>query len=153
MDTLKRFLNNRNAYSWIALLFLVLGEYFSLRGIREDWYIWGPWTQGVIVLATVLLFVGRCFQHKFSPRSVILTKLLANAIAPQRLGTVYLFLFVIHIGWLTNGAMSLFMPDQNLYDVLASISVCVMGIGILVIFFPNVSVDMIGSPKKVFVLN
>jgi len=151
MDTLKRFLNNRNAYSWIALLFLVLGEYFSLRGIREDWYIWGPWTQGVIVLATVLLFVGRCFQHKFSPRSVILTKLLANAIAPQRLGTVYLFLFVIHIGWLTNGAMSLFMPDQNLYDVLASISVCVMGIGILVIFFPNGSVDVIDSPKKVFV--
>ena len=151
MDTLKRILKNRNAYSWIALLFLVLGEYFSLRGIREDWYIWGTWTQGIIVLATVLILIGRCFNHKFSIRSVILTKLLANAIAPQRLGTVYLLFFVIHIGWLTNGAMSLFMPDQNLYDVLTSIFVCLMGMGILVIFFPNGNVDMIDAPQKVFV--
>ena len=151
MDTLRRILKNRNAYSWIALLFLVLGEYFALRGIREDWYIWGPWTQGIIVLALVLILIGHCFKHKFTLRSVILTKLLANAIAPQRLGTIYLFFFVIHIGWLTNGAMNLFMPDQNLYDVLTSIFVCVIGMGGLIIFFPNGSIDMIDSPQKVFV--
>ena len=151
MNALKRTLKNRNVYSWIALLFLILGECFSLRGIRGDWYIWGPWTQGVIVLAAVLIYIGRCFEHKFSLRSVILTKLLANAIAPQRLGTIYLLFFVIHIGWLTNGMMSLFMPDQNLYDVLTAIFVCVMGMWILVIFFPNGSVDMIDSPHRVFV--
>lgn len=150
MDTLRRILKNRNAYSWIALLFLVLGEYFALRGIREDWFIWGPWTQCIIVLAVVLIYIGHCFKHKFSLRSVILTKLLANAIAPQRLGTIYLLFFVIHIGWLTNGAMSLFMPDQNLYDVLTSVSVCVMGMVLLIIFFPNGSIDMIDSPQKVF---
>lgn len=151
MFTLKRILKNRNTYSWIALLFLVLGEYFALRGIREDWYIWGPWAQGVIVFATVLILIGHCFKHKFSLRSVILTKLLANAIAPQRLGTIYLLFFVIHIGWLTNGMMSLFMPDQNLYDVLTSVFVCVMGMVLLIIFFPNGSIDMIESPQKVFV--
>jgi len=151
MNTLRRTLKNRNSYSWIALLFLILGEYFALRGIREDWYVWGPWTQGIIVLAVVLILIGHCFKHKFSPRSVILTKLLANAIAPQRLGTLYLLFFVIHIGWLTNGMMSLFMPDQNLYDVLTSVSVCVMGMVLLIIFFPNGSIDMIESPQKVFV--
>jgi hypothetical protein len=47
--------------------------------------------------------------------------------------------------------MSLFMPDQNLYDVLTSIFVCLMGMGILVIFFPNGNVDVIDAPQKVFV--
>mgnify|MGYP002525304752 CR=1 FL=1 len=151
MNTLKRILKNRNTYSWIALLLLVLGEYFALRGIREDWFIWGPWIQCIIVLAVALIFIGHYFKHIFSLRSVILTKLLANAIAPQRLGTIYLFFFVIHIGWLTNGVMSLFMPKENLYDVLTSITVCAMGMVLLIIFFPNGSIDMINSPQKVFV--
>lgn len=151
MDTLRRILNSRNAYSWIALLFLILGEYFALRGIRGNWFIWGPGLQCIIVLSVVLILIGHYFKHKFTLRSVILTKLLANAIAPQRLGTIYLLLFVIHVGWLTNGAMSLFMPDQNLYDVLTSITVCVMGTFLLLIFFPNGSIDMTDSPQKVFV--
>lgn len=151
MNSLKRLLNNRNAYSWTALLFLILGEYFALRGIRGDWCIWWPRVLYIILLAFVLILIGHCFKHKFTLRSVILTKLLANAIAPQRLGTIYLLLFVIHIGWLTNGAMSLFMPDENLCDVLKSIYVCLAGMGLLIIFFPNGNKDMIDSPQKVFV--
>lgn len=151
MNTLKKFLKNRNAYSWIALLLLVLGEYFAFRGIRGNWCVWGPCTQVIIVLAVVLIIIGHCFKHKFSLKSVILTKLLANAIAPQRLGTIYLLFFVIHIGWLTNGMMSLFMPDQNQNYVLTSIFVCLIGMGLLVIFFPNGSINMVDFPQKVFV--
>ena len=151
MNTLKRLLDNRNAYSWIALLFLVLGEYFALRGIRGNWCIWSPWILYTFLLAVVLILIGHCFKHEFTLRSVILTKLLANAIAPQRLGTIYLLLFVIHIGWLTNGVVSLFMPYPELYDVLRSVSVCLGGMGLLIIFFPNGNIDMIDSPLKVFV--
>ena len=144
-------IKERNTYSWAALTLLIVGEFFALRGIRESWCIWGPWIIGIIAFIIILWGIGQSVHYGFNIRSVILTKLLANAIAPQRLGTIYLLLFVIHIGWLTNAVMSLYMPDQDLWDVFKAICVCVSGMIVLICFFPNGSRDMDDYPQKVFV--
>lgn len=122
----------RDSYSWCALVLLVLGELFAFGGIHLGGHVW--W---LCTLCSIVLIVALCFTGNFNIRSVILTKLLANAIAPHKLGTIYLFLFVVHIGWLTNAAMSLFMPSDNLPDLTVSVVVCLVGLMVLIIFFPN----------------
>jgi len=144
-------MNYRDYYSWIALVLLILGEYFALRGIRGNWSCWEPWAITTIVCVFVLWIVGQCLNYSFNFRSVILTKLLANAIVPQRLGTIYLLLFVIHIGWLTNTMMSLYMPDQNLWDVIKATCVCVFGLVTLICFFPDGRKQKSKIPQKVFI--
>ncbi|MBO5580039.1 MAG: hypothetical protein J5952_06425 [Prevotella sp.] len=141
---------NRNTISWIALGVVFVGEFFAFMGIHDNWCVWGPWTLISVGLVIALWCFGRLLKHKFSIRSVILTKLLANAIAPQRLGTLYLLYFVVHIGWLTNAAMSLFMPN-DLKHVLVSCFVCLVGMLVLIIFFPNGNREKVKNATKVFV--
>lgn len=148
---MKKIISDRNTFSWIALVLLVLGEAFAFGGIQDSWCVWGPWTLVSIILILALWVWSILGDFNFNIRSVILTKLLANAIAPQRLGTIYLLLFVIHVGWLTNAIMSLFMPTDNLIDVLIAIGVCVVGMLVLICFFPNGSINMDNFPQRVFV--
>lgn len=146
-------LQKRNTYSFLALLLVLVGEVLSLIAIRHkyDWQTWGPWVGLVFGLIFLLWLLGWCLHVRFGFKSIIVTKLLANAISPQRLGVVYLLFFVIHIGWLTNAAMSLFMPNDPLCHVGTNILVCVVGILLLIWFFPNGRQKKIGNPTKVFV--
>lgn len=140
---LKRCLSNlfsdRNKFSSIAWVLLLLGEISAFFWIRGDLFIWGGWSFGTIAFGLLILIlwgIGQLCHHKFKVRSVILTRLLANAIAPQKIGTIYLVLFVIHIGWLTNAVMCLF-TDDCFPKVFATIGVCIVGTIILIAFFPN----------------
>ena len=148
---LRQLLKNRNAYSWGALIAVFFGELFAFLGIQLSWCVWGFWTFASILFIFALWITGACMHHKLNIRSVILTKLLANAIAPRMLGTIYLLFFVIHIGWLTNAAMSLFMPTDNLVDLLIAVGICVVGIIILICFFPDGRLQKVNNPRKVFV--
>lgn len=144
-------MEERDIFSWIALVLLIVGEAFAFCYIHYDRHVWGLLALLMLMYLIELWIIGRKHHHKFGIRSVLMTKLLANAIVPRALGTLYLFLFVIHVGWLTNGAMNLFMPSDNLGDLFTATGVCMAGMLALVIFFPNGSVDVIDSPKKVFV--
>ena len=148
--TFRKLLDNRNIYSWTALVLLVLFEGFAFGGIHCGWCIWGPWTLLSSLLVVIVGIVGRVLNHKFNLRSVILTKLLANAIAPQRLGTIYLLLFVVHIGWLTNAAMLLFMPG-DITNVRNAVLICIAGLITLICFFPNGRKLKDSNPQKVFI--
>lgn len=149
--TVKQLLDNRNTYSWAALFILLLCETFAFCGIHCSWCIWGPWTLLASLLVIAIGIVGNILKHTFNLRSVILTKLLANTISPQPLGTIYLLLFVIHIGWLTNAVMNLFMPD-DIVDVAISVGICIFGLIILICFFPDGKVEKNkGNKFKVFV--
>ena len=92
------YLTNRNSFSSVAWILLIIGELFALLCIRGNAYLWGEWTVYGILTVGVLIFalwvIGQKFNHEFKIRSVILTRLLANTIAPQRIGTIYLLLFV-----------------------------------------------------------
>ena len=146
-------LKKRNTYSFFVLLLVLVGEALSLKAIRSnyDWITWGPWVGLILGLILLLWLVGWCLHVRFGFRSIIVTKLLANAISPQWLGVIYLLFFVIHIGWLTNAAMSLFMPNDPFCRVATNILVCVVGLVLLIWFFPNGRKKIIGNPTKVFV--
>ena len=149
---LEGLLPNRDRYSWLILLLLVFGEAFVLWGLRsKEWLYSGPGVFVAIAIGFILAYMGRKANHSFSIKSVILTKLLANAISPQRLGTIYLLLFVIHIGWLTNAAMSLFTPTQDLCDVVIAMGTCIAGMIALIFFFPIGTVQKNKGLSKVFV--
>lgn len=144
-------MKERDYFSLIALVLVVIGEVFALCGIRNSWCTWGLWTLLTCILLFVLWVIGQKRNHQFNLRSIILTKLLANAIVPRTLGSVYLLLFVIHIGWLTNTAMSLFMPSEKVSDVLIAAGVCLIGMLVLIMFFPNGGQQKDKCPTKVFI--
>ena len=148
--TVKQLLDNRNTYSWAALFILLLCETFAFCGIHCSWCIWGPWTFLAVLLVIAIGIVGNILKHTFNMRSVILTKLLANAISPQLLGTIYLLLFVVHIGWLTNAVTSLFMPDETA-SVVISVGICIFGLIVLICFFPDGRKQKCEKPQKVFI--
>lgn len=149
---LESLLSNRDRYSWLILVLLVFGEAFVLWGLRSrEWLCSGPGVFVAIGIGLFLAYMGRKANHSFSFKSVILTKLLANAISPRRLGTIYLLLFVIHIGWLTNAAMSLFTPTQDLCDVLIAMGTCIAGMMALIFFFPIGTIQKNKGRSKVFV--
>lgn len=130
-------LNNQNTYSFVALLLIIIGEAFALFGIQGYLPDWDIYFVSVAVLILILWIIGFVHGRRYEIRSVILTKLLANAIAPRWLGVIYLFIFVIHIGWLTNATMSLFMPSSNFRDAVLSTGICIAGMVVTIMFFPN----------------
>ena len=133
---------------------VIIAEILALLGIRGYTYIWGGWTiAGIIVISLLIFYLwkkGKSLGNDFKIKSVILTRLLANAIAPSTLGTSYLLLFVIHIGWLTNAAMSLYI-DQNLVKVLLTICVCTLGMLTIIAFFPEGKPNKDGADLAVFI--
>jgi hypothetical protein len=144
-------MKERDVFSWIALVLVVVGEAFAFFSIHGDWHVWGLLALLMFLFLIELWIIGRKYHHKFGIRSVLMTKLLANAIVPRALGTLYLFLFVIHIGWLTNAVMSLFMPSDNFSDVLIATGICLAGLSALVVFFPNSGQKKDDYPIKIFI--
>lgn len=145
-------LPNRDAYSWFVIILIVIGEGLALWGLRsEEWLFFGPGVFISIAIGVFLVHLGRKANHIFGIRSVILTKLLANAISPRPLGTIYLLFFVIHVGWLTNAAMLLFTPTANFCDVMIAAGTCVLGMAALICFFPVGSSQKAAGSSKVFV--
>lgn len=143
-------MKERDRYSWVALVLVITGEVLAFCGIRYGGYGW--WLLSVIVgvLLAVLWIVGRRHKYKFSLSSVILTKLLANAIAPSTLGTIYLLFFVTHLGWLADASIGLFMPSNELADVLPAVGVSLTGMLALIISFPNGEQKKNKHPSKIF---
>lgn len=149
---LNELLPSRDIYSKIILFLVVLGELFALTGLRtENWNVWLPWTLLAVFVAYVIWLLSRFAQHRFNMKSLILTKLLANAITPRPLGIWYLLFFVVHIGWLTNAMMSLFTPTDGLSDVVIAIAVCIAGMIAIICFFPEGNIQKNPYPIKVFV--
>jgi hypothetical protein len=80
--------------------------------------------------------------------AVIMSKLLSNAIAPRKLGIAYLFAFVVHIGWITNSTFDILKDECHSCLPLV---VAVVGILILVYFFPDAKSKQGSNPQKVFI--
>lgn len=144
-------LKTRNNYSVLALFFIFIGEVIAFLGIQDYIDNWQRWLYVILTLLIFLWVIGLMSGKNFGVRSVIMTKLLANAIAPRRLGVLYLFFFVVHIGWLTNAAMSLFMPSYDLPELTTNVLICLMGMFFLVCFFPNGGIQKVDNPRQVFI--
>lgn len=130
-------MNERDFYSLGALVLTLIGESFALIGIQGYFDKWLYYTLSALALVGILWIWALCRGVRFGIRSVILTKLLANAITPRWLGVLYLFFFVVHIGWLTNSAMSLFVPSYSFDDIVNATFICIGGTFVLILFFPD----------------
>ena len=148
---IKKVLLSSRTVSCIVLVLLLIGEFFAFQWTQSLWFGCMPWVLGGIGIVFVLLILAKWIREHFIIRSVILTKLLSNAIVPTTLGTFYLLIFVIHIGWLTNVAMSMFMPAEKLNDLLFNVGICIVGLIVLTIFFPYAQDQKVEKPVKVFV--
>ena len=146
-------LSQRESFCWLALTLVLIAEVLSVVYQQEAC---PALLVAVCIIAFFLLvFWGlavKVFGHKFGIRFTIVSKLLANAIAPTPLGTLYLLAFVIHIGWLTNAVLGLFTEQgTDFYQVAFASLVCVAGLFFLIIFFPSGKEEKSGHPQKVFI--
>lgn len=148
----KKLFHRRDTYSSLALLLVLIAEAYIICRLKEfslDFTI--PIVLvGIIVLLAV---IGRLYaHHEFWPQSTIFTKLMANAIAPTRLGAFYLLFFIIHLGWITDGSFNLFKSDNyDTDDVLISLCTGCIGLFILICFFPEGKVDKSKAKRVVLV--
>lgn len=155
-----RKLNAYNQFSCKALSYMLLAELCAVLSMRL-WVLLKYYSLvfaaiGIILFFLIIHLYFECksqANYKFEFRSLIVSKLLANAIVPSWLGALYLFLFVIHIGWLTDGSLNLFLPNAygTTWEIIASLAVCGTGMAILILFFPLVHENNNGDVTKVFV--
>ena len=127
---------NRHVYSWIAIILIIIGDCLALFGIRGDLIKWIPWICVTLVGLAVLWILGWLNNIKFGLKSMVLSKLLSNAIGPRWLSLAYLSLFVIHLGWLGNALMNLF-SSNSLLEAMYSLVICVVVMFVLILFFPD----------------
>ena len=128
--------STKGRYSWCAIIFLLLIEvgiiYFLQNALLLDALL-------AFVFAIVMLVFIRMLSHQtLKPRSAIVSKLLANAISPTAIGTTYLLVFVLHIGWFSNAIHGLYTTNGEAFcDVIHSIVVSGLGLLALIVFFPD----------------
>lgn len=151
MQLLKR----KRAYSLLALFLIIAAETLFIIGSSDYNFGLFPYSFGIFA-AIVLLWLLRWYIFRGNPfqvRSKILTRLMANAISPSWMGAIYLLLFIIHIGWLTNETLNLFFISSfDVNDTIATLIVSIVGIISLIEFFPEGKVEKDkGEKAKVFV--
>ena len=132
-------------YSWIVLVFTVAFETTTIIGIRsQNNDLWIKSLSLLLLLSFIVILTAYlCNNILFLPNKKIFTKLMSNAIAPNWLGAFYLLLFVVHIGWLTDGSLNYFQTsNDNFMPVTASLSTGLIGMIVLICFFPE------GKPNK-----
>lgn len=144
-------MKKRDMYNGVALALVLIGEFFAIRGIHSARPVWW-WVFAVIVacIFVTLWYFRLKPRHRSGFNSIILTKLLANAIAPRFLSTAYLLIFVVHLGWLSNAVFELFMPSGYLPDVVTAIVVNVIAMIALIMAYPNAVSQKEENAKKVF---
>lgn len=141
----------KSFYSWNILLLVLLCEVFCVIS-RQTECLLAILLAGVFAgLVFILYFISIAAGLRFSIRSAIVSKLLANAIAPTTLGTLYLLAFVIHVGWLTNVILGLYTENgTDFLHVAFAALICVWGLIALIIFFP-VGKESKNNPKTVYI--
>lgn len=168
-SSIKRYneLIQRDKFSAKAIFYVLIAEVCALVALRlcntcqhtlvYRYVSFGLAILGVFFLYRIIRIYIQCIKENKKPgygiRSFIITKLLSNAIVPSWLGVLYLFFFVIHIGWLTDSSLNLFLPKTypHLLEIILSLVIGGIGITILVVFFPIPQTEKSGNETKVFV--
>ncbi len=154
-------LNQQDNYSlWMLIL---LGSLEVLTTISLYWFhSVHELLSSLIFIVLFIIFSGgiiglfidaKRHHHPSGISPIILTKLLGNAIAPRKLGIIYLFVFVIHLGWITNSTFDLISTDGTEFNPRTFIPLitAIVGILCLVCFFPDPYIKKNEKATKVFV--
>lgn len=142
----------KNFYSWTAIMIILLCETCIIAYHQTECLCVETIAYVLVCILIALFLVSRIVGFKFYPRSTIISNLLANAITPSMLGTLYLLTFVIHIGWAANAVLGLYTEfDENFMPVLDSTLVCAIGLLTVIVFFPDGRENKNDNAKLVFV--
>lgn len=142
-------------FSTMALIWLLLLEVLIIVSFQGKCYnyFWVLIAMMIIPLVT-LSYLGKSnYDYDFWPRTTIITRLMSNVIAPTWLGALYLFFFVIHIGWLTDGSLNLFLHKTypNTTEIVESLIAGFFGTICIISFFPDSRPDNRNKKNKVFI--
>ncbi len=139
-------------YSWVILGLLIIAELLALAAIRYvAWCPYGMYACILGIIIFVIWVINKIFHAGFKLKNATLRKMLANAISPTWLGVSYLMAFVLHIGWTSNALNSLFVGKEDWLQAFTSFGISVIGLTVLIIFFPEGKVDKSSAKKVVFV--
>lgn len=143
----------KNAYySWSILGLLIIGELMALAAIRYvAWCPYGAWAVFTAGIIFVVWLISRVSRAGFKLKNATLRRMLANAISPSWLGVSYLMAFVLHVGWTSNALNSLFVGTDDWLQAFTSFGISVIGLTVLIVFFPEGKVDKSGAKKAVFI--
>lgn len=145
-------MTKRDKYCVWSLLLILAADIFSILALRTGELL--LWIVVVVLMIAILLIrrKGNKGNFDFKPKSVVASNLLANAIAPRAISAFYLLFFVIHIGWLTDGTLNLFLSQayDHWGEILISFAVGSLGLYFLIVFFPK-SGEKGGETKAIFI--
>jgi len=152
---MKNIFKEKITYSIIALVIVLFAEAFAVLAIHFGYFTFFPHVINAVI-AVIFLWLLRwwCFGgNPFWVRSKILTRLMANAVSPSWIGAFYLLLFIIHLGWIGDGSLNFFLfPTDRLQEIGYSMAVALIGITILIEFFPEGKIEKKdGKKKKIFI--
>lgn len=149
------FQQKKALFSAISLVWLLLFELSIIIVLREKCdYLFGLLLFLMIFPLIILSIIGkRIHGFKLWPRTTIITRLMSNVIAPTWLGALYLFFFVIHIGWLTDGSLNLFLHKAypNSTEIIESLLTGILGTICIISFFPDSRPDMKQKANKILI--
>lgn len=141
---LRKHSEDKSLYSVSILIITLCSELVVIAGQR--WgapTAWQLYPMIGLFLSVYLSMIAWLYEnHHFWPRSAIFTKLMANAIAPSWIGAIYLLVFIVHLGWLTDGSLNLFYSSNNTKEVAISLITGIFGTTAIISFFPD------GRPSK-----
>ena len=151
----KNIKQKKTHFSTMALIWLLLLEVLIIVSFQGKCYnyFWVLIALMIIPLVT-LSYLGKSnYDYDFWPRTTIITRLMSNVIAPTWLGALYLFFFVIHIGWLTDGSLNLFLHKTypNTTEIVESLITGFFGTICIISFFPDSRPDNRNKKNKVFI--
>ena len=126
-------MRKKDIYSWVALFLLTVGEVLTACGgvyqILPKW----EWFVGFIgLMLLVLIIIGR-HKHVIRLNTYTFTNLLANAIVPRLISVLFLFDFVMHLSWMTDGFLNIMVGDPWAYPL----SIGSIGLFVLFVTFPE----------------
>lgn len=109
----------------------------------------------VSFIALIVLGIHGVKYEKFglSIKTMVLKKLLANAIAPKRISAFYLLFFIIHLTWISDATLNLFLSHAYPCwpEILVSFGISVFGLCALIFFFPTENLKEDKNNPRVFV--
>ena len=101
-------MHNKNLLSYMAIITILLGEFCFVIGQHTHCYIY---YEMALLFAFIIIFMGIYGKYDFSVKTMVLKKLLANAIAPKRISALYLIFFIVHLTWISDSLLNLSFPS------------------------------------------
>lgn len=143
----------RDIYSLAALGMVLVAETFAVLALQMERPCFWIIPAALVLMLLALWCYGNTQGMEYRIKGVVISKLLANIIAPRFISAFYLLAFVVHIGWLSDGSLNFFLPKEYMHpgEVATSLASGVIGMVFIIAFFPRAATKKDNNATKLFV--